>query len=148
MAELFRSCPTVNQETAGVVLQRFCEGADIGFRGVGGGRFTGNNQSALRRNRGVSAAIQQELDSGSTRGPFRAPLPGFVVNALSARDKPNGAVRLILDLSQPAGDSINAGIDPDAFRLSYTSVDEAVRLVYEVGGAGDLLFNANVKKIF
>ena len=119
MEELLRSCPTVNQETADVVLH-FREGADIGFRGVRGGGLPRITNRHCSGNRGVSVAIQQELDSGSMRGPFRAPpLSGFVVNALSARDKANGAVRLILDLSQPAGESINAGIDPDEYRLSY-----------------------------
>ena len=146
---LFLSCPDIDPQTREIVVRRFREGADIGYRGTGPERFTANNRSALQRKSAVSAAIAREVRDGFTRGPFRTPpLTGFRVNALSARDKPNGEVRLILDLSQPTGSAVNDGIDPEQFRLTYTSVDEATRLIYAVGGQGALLFKADVKNAF
>ena len=86
------------------MIDRLRNGADIGYRGDIGGRFMPNNRSANLRVRGVSAAIEREVSAGFTRGPFQTPpLDNFVVNPLSARDKPSGEVRLILDLSQPGG---------------------------------------------
>ena len=104
------------------VVGRFRHGADIGYRGAARGRFAKNNQSAERRRAGVTAAIRREVADGTTRGPFRdPPLPNMIVNPLSARDKPNGEVRLILDLSQSRDVGVNAGIDPDEFRVTYTT---------------------------
>ena len=68
----------------------------------------------MMRVAGVSEAIQREVQAGTTRGPFIVPpMDGMIINALSARNKPSGDVRLILDLSQPTGISVNDCIDPD-----------------------------------
>lgn len=48
------------------------------------------------------------------------------VNTLSARMKPGGSARPFLDLSQPRGDAVNEGIDPETLTCTYnTSADEA-----------------------
>ena len=70
------------------------------------------------------------------------------VNAISAHEKPSGDVRLILDLSQPIGRAINEGVDPDPFRVTHTSVDEAIPLIFAVGGNGAQMFKADVKDAF
>ena len=44
-----------------------------------------------------------------------------------------GKWRLIVDLSHPQGFSVNDGIDPSLFSLSYTSVDEAVNRFSQLG---------------
>ena len=147
--ELLLECPTVPPDLRTVVIQRFISGADIGFRGSQAGRFTVNNRSALLRPAGVSAAIAAEVEAGTTRGPYPAPpLPGLVINPLSARDKNDGSTRLILDLSQPNGHSVNDGIDAEQFRLSYTSVNEVFRLIFAAGGTGALLAKVDIKAAF
>ena len=146
---LLSACPTVTAELRRTVLRRFTDGADIGFRGPHAGRYADNNRSALLRPAGVSAAIAAEVAAGTTRGPYsEPPLPNFVVNQLSARDKPDGSVRLILDLSQPPGQSVNDGIDADMYRLSYTSLTEAFRLIFAAGGTGALLAKVDIKSAF
>ena len=146
---LMRACPLISPDAREAAIRQFRDGADIGFRGAVKGRFTTNNRSAERCRAGVTAAIRREVADGSTRGPFRAPpLPNMMVNPLSAREKPNGEVRLILDLSQPRDVGVNAGIDPDEFRVTYTSFDEAVQLIFLAGGAGTLMFKADVKNAF
>ena len=134
---LLQGYPAVPPELRATVLRRPRHGADIGYRGDLRSRFTANNASAMSRRDRVSAAIATEVKAGVTCGPFTyPPFRDFVVNALSARDKDNGGVRLILDLSQPRGDRINDGINRESFRRSYTSVDEVVRLIFELGAGG------------
>ena len=146
---LLRACPGVSPAKRSLVVGRFVHGADIGYRGDCSGRASVNNQSAERRREGVTAAIEAEVTAGFTKGPFdRPPLRDFVVNPLSARDKAGGGVRLILDLSAPRGASINDGIDAADFRLSYTTIDEAVRLIFALGGRGSLLAKVDVRAAF
>ena len=124
-------------------------GADIGYRGDSCGRTAANNRSALQRHTAVTAAIAAEITAGTTKGPFRdPPLPGFVVSPLSARDRSDGGARLILDLSAPRGDSVNDGIDAAEFRTSYTTIDDAVRLIFALGGRGALLAKVDVRSAF
>ena len=132
-----------------MVVSRFLSGADIGYRGGPAGRFCPNNRSATMRPDAVSRAIQAEIERGHTYGPFRSPpLPDFRVNPLSARDKPDGSVRLLLDMSQPAGIAVNDGISREEFTVQYTSVDEAVRLIFANGGQGALVAKADVRHAF
>ena len=108
-----------------------------------------NNSSAVNHSEAISRAIRLELDRGHTCGPFcTAPLPDFRVNPLSARIKSDGSARLILDLSQPRGDSVNDGIDPEAFTCTYTSVDDAISLIFDNGGRGALIGKADIKHAF
>ena len=55
---------------------------------------------------------------------------------------------LILDLSQPIGRAINEGVDPDHFRVTRTSVDKAIRLIFTVGRKGVQMFKAYTKDAF
>ena len=131
------------------VTRRFREGADLGFGDRVGARFALNNRSALRHPAEVSAALLEEVAAGVTRGPFPAPpLPRFRVNPLSARLKPNGKARVILDLSAPTGAAVNDDIDPDTCTVHYASLDELATLIFAHGGAGTRLFKADVKAAF
>ena len=133
------------------VVRRFYAGADIGHRGPSPHQsgHAANNTSALLHAAAVSRAIQLEVERGHVCGPFtQPPLASFHVNPLSARLKPDGSARLILDLSQPRGASVNDGIDPAEFSCSYTSVDEAIALVFMNGGRGALLAKADIKHAF
>ncbi len=50
------------------------------------------------------------------------------------RRKQSLKVRVINDLSHPAGHSINDGIDREYCRLTYGSVDDVVHKYQEIGG--------------
>ena len=41
--------------------------------------------------------------------------------------------RLILDLSHPAGNSVNDGMEPELCSLTYASIDDTVELVLKMG---------------
>ena len=58
-----------------------------------------------------------------------------------------GRWRLIVDLSSPAGGSVNDGISPELSSLSYISVDEVMRRVLELG-RGALMAKADIKQAY
>ena len=64
----------------------------------------------------------------STDSFKKPPFPVFTVNALSVRPERNGGLRIIIDLSRPAGTSVNDYIDNDDFPLTYCATDDAVRI--------------------
>ena len=118
LERLLLECPVIQPKQGKPVIGRFRQEANIGYSGPAVGRFTPNSRSATLRVTAVTAANDREVRAGSTRGPFVVPpISGFNVNAPSARDKQNGDVRLILDLSQPVGSAVNEGIDPESFRV-------------------------------
>ena len=144
---LLRSHP--NQALCHTVTSRFRNGADIGFRGPAQTLILPNNSSALVHAEAVSRAIRAETERGHTCGPFtEPPFPNFRVNPLSARIKTDGSARLILDLSQPDGNAVNEGINPTEYTCSYTSIEEAIELIFKNGGRGALLAKADIKHAF
>ena len=82
----------------------------------------------------VRKAIQKELDNHSVVGPFvQFPFAYFHCSPLGAVDKPDGSLRLILDLSAPRGDAVNEHIDKDMFACKYSLFDKAVYIVSGIG---------------
>ena len=58
-----------------------------------------------------------------------------------------GKWRLIIDLSSPAGASVNDGISSDLSSVSYVSVDHLSSLVMSVG-KGAFLVKADIKEVY
>ena len=58
-----------------------------------------------------------------------------------------GKWRLILDLSNPSGTSVNNGIDPELCSLSYISVDDVARVVAFLG-RGTMLGKTDIKSAY
>ena len=93
-----------------------------------------NLLSARRNPEGVSEAIAKELSRGHTSGPFPfPPFPHTHCSPIGAAPKPDGSVRLILDLSSPRGDSVNDGISKEEFACTYSKFDDAVSIVLHLG---------------
>ena len=131
------------------VISRFRDGADLGLSGPVPERFTPNNRSAIVHATAVSAAVREEVAAGVTRGPFRAPpLPQFHVNPLSAREKGNGKVRIILDMSAPSGHSVNDLIDLAVCSLQYAILDQLAGLIFQHGGVDAKIFKADIQAAF
>ena len=100
--------------------------------------FPRNLGSASRYEHKVTAAVTKELERGHTSGPFEcSPLLITHCSPFGAVEKTDSSVRLILDLSQPRGSSVNESIIDDYCSVRYTSFDEAVPLV-KTQGAGCL----------
>ena len=93
-----------------------------------------NLLSACSRRSAVTIAVALEVTRGHTAGPFfRPPFRLFHCSPLGTAVKPDGSVRLILDLSSPRRASVNSGISREEFAIRYTSVDAAVDIVRRLG---------------
>ena len=109
-------------------------GVDLGFNDNLTPVARNNNKSARENPTEVTKAIIKELSRGHTAGPF--PFPPFPVNHISplgAAPKPDGSCRLVLDLSQPEGLSVNDNIDKLEFPTVYTHFDKATDMVRRLG---------------
>ena len=116
------------------ILHGFRYGFNLGFRGTINEQPLRNNKSARDIPDKVSAAIAKEVQRGHTAGPFaQPPFPHCHVSPIGAAPKPDGSCRLVLDLSQPSGDSVNDNIAKEEFPCSYTHFDAATDLCFRMG---------------
>ena len=77
---------------------------------------------------GLTESIRKEITRQHTAGPFAfPPFPITHVSPLGAAPKPDGSVRLIMDLSQPKGLSVNEFISKEEFPCKYTPFGAATR---------------------
>jgi len=79
-------------------------------------------------------AASSSLTQGSR--PLRfSPSPVLQVSSFGVIPKKGqpGKWRLIVDLSSPAGMSVNDGINPEEFTLQYVRIDEIIAMVYRYG---------------
>lgn len=137
-----------DQELVHSIAEGFHNGFDIGFRGTLVPTFPKNNKSARDNEEGVSNAIAKEVARGHTAGPF--PSPPFPVNHISplgAALKSDNTVRLIMDLSQPEGLSVNDFISKEEFPTHYTPFDEALKIIRRLG-KGCYLSKVDIKHAY
>ena len=81
-------------------------------------------------------------------GPFQdPPFNPFHYSGLGAVPKQDGTWRVITHLSAPDGISVNDHIDPESVTLSYTTIDDGVRLAQQLG-RGTLMAKIDLKKAF
>ena len=94
-----------------------------------------NMHSASEHPEVVQAYLEKECALGRMLGPFSSAeqrdLPPCHINRFGVipKGRNTGKWRLITDLSYPAGQSVNDGIDPDLCRLRYTTVDHVAEVV-------------------
>ena len=123
-------------------------GFDIGFQGDVTPTLPKNLKSASENKEAIQAAIDKELQRGHTAGPF--PTPPFPIthcSPIGAAPKKDGSVRLIMDLSQPHGVSINDSISKEQFACEYSHFDEATDLVNKLG-QGTLMCKLDIKHAY
>ena len=112
-----------------------------------------NHNSALKYPEHVSKYIQEELRYGTVLGPFKQFPFTCHVSPFLTRDKPNSNNRrVILDLSFPPGNSVNAGVSKDKylgsyFELKYPSVDHIVDSLKQLGPTA-LLYQIDISRAF
>ena len=82
-------------------------------------------------------------------GPFKKGSLNVHVNRFGVIPKPHqpGKWRLVVDLSDPSGGSINNGVDPILYSLSYKIVDDAVRVILHKG-RGTLLAKLDLESAY
>ena len=94
-----------------------------------------NMHSASEHPEVVQAYLEKECALGRMLAPFSSAeqrdLPPCHINRFGVipKGRNTGKWRLITDLSYPAGQSVNDGIDPDLCRLRYTTVDHVAEVV-------------------
>ena len=84
----------------------------------------------------VEKQIRAEVDAGRLLGPLPPHLARMVqTSSIGLIPKPHqqGKWRLIVNLSSPAGASVNDAIASDSCHMQYTSVLEAARLIQQLG---------------
>ena len=141
--------PSTDPALLSTVTRRLAHGADIGYDGPPVSSHRPNNASAEQHSTLLSTALQLEVSRGHTAGPFSSPpFQPFRSNPLGARVKPDGSVRIILDLSQPDGNSVNDHIDRDSFSLQYVTMDQAVAALFDAGPQDALMAKADLKHAF
>lgn len=114
-----------------------------------------NHTSATDHPQHVDNYIQTELAHGALSGPYQHPpfIPWCMTSAIMTAEKKNSVKRrVILDLSYPAGTSVNDGIPGDVYlgqpyKLHLPSVldlrDEIVRQ-----GEGSFLWSRDIERAF
>ena len=130
------------------IIDGLRNGFDIGFTGQGTESRPNNLKSAQQNKDAVQQAINKEISRGHTAGPF--PDPPFTqthCSPIGSAPKKDGSVRLIMDLSQPHGTSINDGISKDQFSCEYSHFDEATDLVNK-DGPGSLMCKLDIQHAY
>lgn len=77
----------------------------------------------------ISEQLAASCLRGETAGPFDTPpFPFMRCSGIGAVPKKNGKLRMIHHLSSPTGNSVDDGIPPRPFSLTYVSIDDAIDL--------------------
>ena len=118
------------------VLHYIEEGAAIGCNGEARqpSRST-NAASAYEFGPQVTDAIAEWIQKGYAYGPVPPQeVPAHAkVSGIMVRPKPNGSVRVILNLSAPKGRSVNDGINKDDFPAKMSSTAAWLRVLNQAG---------------
>ena len=106
------------------VIHGLENGFDIGYSNATPHNNHRNLLSATEHQQAVTTAINKEVARGHLSGPFSVPpVSQLHCSPLGSREKKDGSRRLILDLSQPRGNSINDGINKEEFSVQYSHFD-------------------------
>ncbi len=123
-------------------------GFRLGYSGSRSNSCSPNLRSALEDPEAVDRALLKELAADRIAGPYLSPpLPNLRCSGLGLVPKGDGSSRLIFHLSAPSGHSINDGINPEEFSLSYHTIDDAIRILLSLG-PGALMAKADLKNAF
>ena len=88
----------------------------------------------------ITDAVAGWVQAGFAAGPFdKSEIPVDVkINGILTRPKPNGSVRVILNLSAPEGSSVNDGIDVSSFPATMSSTAKWLQCL-NAAGTGALM---------
>jgi len=135
--------------TADFLVSGFLRGFSINFKGSISETVSKNLSSALEQPDVVDVKLTKEIEASRIAGPFdRVPFPEFRVSPLGVVPKKSpGEFRLIHHLSYPKGFSINDGIDPEYTRVTYATIEDAIRYIKKLG-PGCFLAKTDIKSAF
>ena len=122
---------------AAYVIQGLCPSFHLGFNhNISLKSASGNMAAALANSQVIDKYLHTEAQLGRVAGPFlQPPFHSFHVSHFSAIPKCNqpGKWHLILDLSSPAGHSVNDGIASGDYSLQYMKVDDIIAGIMKLG---------------
>jgi hypothetical protein len=133
---LANGVPSIEVDRLARVVARARDGASIGCQGFYRiPTFSTNAPDAYVNGRQVSDAVAGWIAKGLVTGPVsEADLPSDAkVNGIMTRTKPDGSVRIILNLSAPKGLSVNDGIDSDEFPATMSSTEQWLGVINKAG---------------
>ena len=133
---------TSDPQRLALVCRDLTVGADIGCRGAfREASRSGNAPSALEFPREVTDAVASWVAAGFAVGPFSpaATPAGVKINGIMTRPKPNGAVRIILNLSAPRGAAVNEGIDLAEFPATMSSTGKWLAVLTAAGRGAHMI---------
>ena len=130
------------------IMDGLSKGFGIGFKGISSVTRPRNLLSSHVNKAKISEAIDKELVLGHTSGPFLSPpFDNLHCSPIGAVIKKDRSCRLVMDLSQPRGSSINDYISKEEFSVKYTHFDEATALV-RLAGRSSLLSKVDIRHAF
>ena len=141
LRSLAAAAGVVDMERVELVCSDLTKGADIGCVGAARTSTASKNASSCSDYPDqITEAVAGWVIKGFAAGPFRKDeVPaGAKISGIMCRPKPNGAVRVILNLSAPAGVSVNDGIDASLFPATMSSTAKWL-LVLNKAGRGALM---------
>ncbi|MEW8547291.1 MAG: reverse transcriptase domain-containing protein [Candidatus Thiodiazotropha sp.] len=138
-----------NCEDREYLLDGFQNGFSLHYEGPRVASEAKNLKSALEFPRIVQDKINKEILAGRVAGPFQeCPISSLRISPIGLVPKKTpGEYRLIHHLSYPHGFSVNDFIDPQICSVQYTSFDEAVFLMQDLG-SNCKLFKMDLKNAF
>ena len=123
-------------------------GCNVGYKGPQFSHTHPHLPSAHLMPQVIDESLRRECDAGRLAGPYTDnPLPNLRCSGLGVVPKRGGGYRIIYDLSSPHGRSVNDFIDPQAYSLSYCTVDDAIQIVTRLG-RGCLMGKIDLKNAF
>ena len=126
-----------NPDKVAYVVHGLRDGFHLGFHSSTSLKSAaGNMASALLNPQVINNYLQSEVQFGRVAGPFsQLPLPDLHVCRFGVIPKHHqpGKWRLILDLSCPAGHSVNDGIAGEDYSLQYMKVDDIIAGMMRLG---------------
>ena len=130
------------------LIDNLRQGCTIGYTGPQFTHLAPNLQSASQQPEAIDATLRDECEAGRILGPFdHPPLPNFRTSGLGLVPKHDGGWRIIYHLSAPFAQSINDFIDPHAYSLSYCTIDDAYKILNQLG-PGALMSKIDLKNAF
>lgn len=134
---------------ASYVIQGFSYGFRLGYHGPRQATSSSNLRSCFENPDMVTVKLQIELDAGRIKGPFNCPpLSELRISPIGlVPKKAPGQFRLIHHLSFPEGASVNDFIDPDLATVVYSSFDDAIDKLLELG-QGALFSKTDIDSAF
>ena len=92
--------------------------------------------------------MNKEVSIGRNLGPLtNIPILTLHISLIGVIPKPDGTWRLVTNLSHPISDSINSDIDEKYSKVCYSSLDNILDKLYDLG-KGALLGKIDIKSAF